>query len=104
MFGFTLTLNLNLHSGSGSVVWLNQTSNIMFGSGSNNVREVRNRTAASLSIIVGALKGLTVNRQLKHHLLDVQKMVGANLEKVGNPSRPSKKDHWRGGDQNVKLN
>jgi hypothetical protein len=48
MFGFTLTLNLNLHSGSGSVIWLNRTSNIMFGSGSNNVREVRNRTAASL--------------------------------------------------------
>ena len=35
------------------------------------------------SIIVGALKGLTVNRQLIH-LIDVQKSVGADLEKVGN--------------------
>ena len=50
MFGFTLTLNLNLHSGSGLVVWLNQTSNIMFSSGLNNVREVWNRTAASLAL------------------------------------------------------
>jgi hypothetical protein len=30
------------------MIWLNRTSNIRFGSGSNNVREVRNRTAASL--------------------------------------------------------
>ena len=48
MFGFAQTQNLNLHSGSGSTVWLNRTSNIRFGSGSNIVCNVRNRTAASL--------------------------------------------------------
>ena len=48
MFGFALALNLNLHSGSCSVVLLNLTPNIMFGSGSNIVRNVRNRTVASL--------------------------------------------------------
>ena len=42
MFGFTLTLNPNLYSGSCSMVWLNRTLNIMFGSGSNIVCEVRN--------------------------------------------------------------
>ena len=50
----------------------------------------------TFSIVVEALKGLTVNRQLIH-LLDVQKSVGADLEKVGNPNRPSEKDHWRRG-------
>jgi len=39
----------------------------------------------TFSIIVGALKGLTVNRQLIH-LIDVQKSVGADLEKVGSRS------------------
>ena len=34
------------------------------------------------SIIFGALKGLTINRQLIH-LIDVQNSVGADLEKVG---------------------
>ena len=48
MFGFALALNLNLHSGSCSVVLLNLTLNIMFGSGSNIVHNVRNRTVASL--------------------------------------------------------
>ena len=48
MFGFALALNLNPHSGSCSVVLLNLTPNIMFGSGSNIVRNVRNRTVASL--------------------------------------------------------
>ena len=43
------------------------------------------------SIVVEALKGLTVNRQLIH-LIDVQKSVGADLEKVGD--RPSE-SHWR---------
>src|ERR1700678_962052 len=52
MFRFTLTLNLNLYSGSCSMVWLNRTLNIMFGSGSNIVCEVRNRTAASLYLLV----------------------------------------------------
>jgi hypothetical protein len=37
------------------------------------------------SIVVEALKGLTTNRQLIH-LIDVQKSVGADLEKVGNRS------------------
>ena len=50
MFGFALALNLNLHSGSCPVVLLNLTPNIMFGSGSNIVRNVRNRTVASLII------------------------------------------------------
>ena len=49
MFGFALALNLNLHSGSCLVVLLNLTPNIMFGSGSNIVRNVRNRTVASLT-------------------------------------------------------
>ena len=35
--------------GSGSVIWLNQTLNIMFGSRSNNVHKVRNQTMASLA-------------------------------------------------------
>src|SRR5271168_3139651 len=48
MFVFILTPNLNLHSGSGSKIWLNQTPNKMLGSCSNIVRNVRNRTAASL--------------------------------------------------------
>ena len=51
-FGFTQTLNPNLQWGSCSMVWPNQTPNIMFGSGSNIVRNVRNRTAASLCLIV----------------------------------------------------
>ena len=51
MFGFALALNLNLHSGSCSVVLLNLTPNIMFGSGSNIVRNVWNRTVASLSCV-----------------------------------------------------
>ena len=49
MFGFALALNLNLHSGSCSVVLLNLTLNIVFGSGSNIVRNVQNRTVASLA-------------------------------------------------------
>jgi hypothetical protein len=49
MFGFTLILNPNLYSGSCSTVWPNRTPNIMIGSGSNIVRDVRNRTAASLT-------------------------------------------------------
>ena len=49
MFVFAKTLNPNLN---GSRIWLNQTSNIMFGSGSNIVRKVRNRTTASLSLRV----------------------------------------------------
>ena len=44
------------------------------------------------SIVVEALKGLTVNRQLIH-LIDVQKSVGADLEKVANC--PSEESHWR---------
>ena len=39
----------------------------------------------TFSIVVGALKGLPVNRQLIH-LIDVQKSVGADLEKVGDRS------------------
>ena len=56
MFGFALALNLNLHSGSCSVVLLNLTPNNMFGSGSNIVRNVRNRTVASLLIFLMFLK------------------------------------------------
>ena len=48
MFGFALALNLNLHSGSCSVVLLNLTPIIMFSLGSNIVRNVQNRTVASL--------------------------------------------------------
>ena len=48
IFGFALALNLNLHSGSCSVVLLNLTLNIVFGLGSNIVRNVQNRTVASL--------------------------------------------------------
>ena len=48
----------------------------------------------TFSIVVGALKGLTVKRQLIH-LIDVQKSVGADLEKVGN--RDSDESHWRRG-------
>jgi hypothetical protein len=58
MFGFTLILNPNLYSGSCSTVWPNRTLNIMIGSGSNIVRDVRNRTAASLTC------RLVVNRHL----------------------------------------
>ena len=36
----------------------------------------------TFSIVVGALKSLTINRQLIH-LIDVQKSIGADLEKVG---------------------
>src|ERR1700678_2168562 len=50
MFVFILTPNLNLHSGSGSKIWLNQTSNKMLGSCSNIVRNVQNWTAASLLV------------------------------------------------------
>ena len=49
MFRFTQMENLNLHSGSCSMIWLNQTLNIMLGSGSNIVHNVQNLTVASLS-------------------------------------------------------
>ena len=42
------------------------------------------------SVVVAALKDLTVNRQLVH-LIDVQKSVGADLEKAGE----SRSDNWR---------
>ena len=49
------------------------------------------------SIVAGALKGSTVNRQLIH-LIDVQKSVGADLEGAGNSTRRSNESipTWRG--------
>ena len=42
----------------------------------------KNDLEKTFSIVVGALKSLTINRQLIH-LIDVQKSIGADLEKVG---------------------
>jgi hypothetical protein len=50
------------------------------------------------SIVVEALKGLTVNRQLIH-LIDVQKSVEADLEKVGNRSSGKTQSRCRREDE-----
>ena len=61
MFGFTLTMNLNLYSGSGSRVWLNRTSNIVFGFGFEHCSECSepDRGQSNSRVVIRALLSLS---------------------------------------------